>query len=209
MGYSQAYYIIFLSFDNPKTPDGVDDSGTNPMQSPVESIMAMFLMSLTNFGEYYGAFEKTEHEFVAKLMFVIYMAIVAILLVNMLIAMMGNTYQKIAETRNEWQRQWARIVLVVERGVSPRERLKKLMLYSQPMSDGRRALVLRLHQSPEDKREMKDILDLKRVHNRMVQRRKAKGNKNFSFAGTPKHGIKNRLLGPVPPLKSIPPKPVT
>lgn len=33
------------------------------------------------------------------------MAIVAILLINMLIAMMGNTYQKIAETRNEWQRQ--------------------------------------------------------------------------------------------------------
>lgn len=33
------------------------------------------------------------------------MGIVAILLVNMLIAMMGNTYQKIAETRNEWQRQ--------------------------------------------------------------------------------------------------------
>jgi hypothetical protein len=33
------------------------------------------------------------------------MVIVTILLVNMLIAMMGNTYQKIAETRNEWQRQ--------------------------------------------------------------------------------------------------------
>lgn len=33
------------------------------------------------------------------------MAIVAILLINMLIAMMGNTYQKIAETKNEWQRQ--------------------------------------------------------------------------------------------------------
>lgn len=33
------------------------------------------------------------------------MGIVAILLINMLIAMMGNTYQKIAETRNEWQRQ--------------------------------------------------------------------------------------------------------
>jgi hypothetical protein len=40
-----------------------------------------------------------------QLLFVIYMGIVAILLVNMLIAMMGNTYQKIAETRNEWQRQ--------------------------------------------------------------------------------------------------------
>lgn len=75
------------------------------------------------------------------------MAIVAILLINMLIAMMGNTYQKIAETRNEWQRQWARIVLVVERGVSPPERLKQLNVYSQPMSDGKRALVLRLNQS--------------------------------------------------------------
>lgn len=58
---------------------------------------------------------------------------------------LGNTYQKIAETRNEWQRQWARIVLVVERGVSPMERLKNFNFYSQPMSDGRRALVLRLN----------------------------------------------------------------
>lgn len=169
---------------------------SNPMPSPIESIMAMFLMSMTNFGDYYGAFERTQHEIEAKVinnicrniisfqtfdvhkfillqfLFVVYMAIVAILLVNMLIAMMGNTYQKIAETRNEWQRQvyffflslifpfhwsfhviiililqWARIVLVVERGVSPNERLKKLMDYSQPMSDGRRALVLRLNQS--------------------------------------------------------------
>lgn len=104
-----AYYIIFLSFDNPKTPDGIDDSNSNPMQSPVESIMAMFLISLSYFSDYYGAFEKTEHEYIAKLLFVIYMGIVGILLVNMLIAMMGNTYQKIAETRNEWQRQVRKI----------------------------------------------------------------------------------------------------
>ncbi|KOC68960.1 Transient receptor potential cation channel subfamily V member 6 [Habropoda laboriosa] len=171
MGFSQAYYIIFLSFDNPDTPEGVDDSMSNPMPSPVESIMAMFLMSMTNFGDYYGAFERTRHELEAKLLFVLYMAIVAILLVNMLIAMMGNTYQKIAETRNEWQRQWARIVLVVERGVSPEERLKKLMDYSQPMSDGRRALVLRLNQSEEDKEEMKEILEMKRTHDRLWKKR--------------------------------------
>lgn len=36
---------------------------------------------------------------------------------------------------------------MVERGISPEERLKHLMTYSQPMSDGRRALVLRLHQN--------------------------------------------------------------
>ncbi|XP_053598013.1 transient receptor potential cation channel subfamily V member 5 isoform X2 [Microplitis demolitor] len=182
MGFSQAYYIIYLSFDDPQTPEGVDDTVSNPMPSPMESIMAMFLISLSNFGDYYGTFERTAYELEAKCLFVVYMAIVAILLVNMLIAMMGNTYQKIAETRNEWQRQWARIVLVVERGVSPAERLKKLMDYSQPMSDGRRALVLRLHQSEDDKEEMKEILEMKRTHDRLYKKRMARIEKDKSLS---------------------------
>ncbi|RZC32734.1 transient receptor potential cation channel subfamily V member 6 [Asbolus verrucosus] len=174
MGFSQAFYIIFLSFDNPLTPEDVDDSASNPMSTPIESIMAMFLMSMTNFGDYYTAFERTDHEYEAKILFVVFMVIVSILLINMLIAMMGNTYQKIAETRNEWQRQWARIVLVVERGVSPAERWKQLMVYSQPMSDGRRALVLRLNQTDEDKEEMKEILEMRRRHERHIKKRKEK-----------------------------------
>lgn len=84
-----------------------------------------------------------------QIIFVVYMAIVAVLLINMLIAMMGNTYTKIAETKNEWQRQWARIVLVVERGVAPHDRLKKFNDYSQTMADGRAALILRLNQTVE------------------------------------------------------------
>lgn len=36
------------------------------MPSPVESVMAMFLMSLNNFGNIYEAFSRTEHEVVAK-----------------------------------------------------------------------------------------------------------------------------------------------
>lgn len=185
MGFSQSYYIIHLSFDNPLTPGGVDDTVSNPMPNPTESIMAMFLMSLTTFGDYYTAFETTDHGWEAKLCFVIFMAIVAILLVNMLIAMMGNTYQKIAETRNEWQRQWARIVLVVERGVPPKERLTKLMWYSQPMSDGRRALVLRLNQTEQDKEEMKEILEMKRIHKKMVEKR-SKGKRILSATPSPK-----------------------
>ncbi|KAK7582313.1 hypothetical protein V9T40_013758 [Parthenolecanium corni] len=177
-GFSQAYYIIFLTFDNPETPDGVDDSMENPMPNPIESVMAMFLMSMNTFSDYYAAFEKTNHEMVAKFCFVVFMVIVAILLVNMLIAMMGNTYQKIAETRNEWQRQWARIVLVVERGVHPSERLKKLMIYSQPMSDGRRAFVLRLNQTEADKEEMKEILEMKRSHNKQIQKLKKRNQNN-------------------------------
>ncbi|EDS45718.1 TRP channel protein nanchung [Culex quinquefasciatus] len=165
MGFSQAYYIAFLSYK------GEEEGDENPMPSPMESIVAMFLMSLTNFGDYYAALEDTAHEGCAKVLFVTYMVIVAVLLVNLLIAMMGNTYTKIAETKNEWQRQWARIVLVVERGVPPAERLKNLMNYSQPMSDGRRALVLRLNMTEEDKEEMKEILDMKRVHERLSKKR--------------------------------------
>ena len=102
MGFSQAYYIVFLSY----SPIGSDDEeAENPVPSPMESIVAMFLMSLTNFGDYYSAMELTNHEMSAKFLFVVFMVIVAVLLVNMLIAMMGNTYQKIAETKNEWQRQ--------------------------------------------------------------------------------------------------------
>jgi len=57
---------------------------------------------------------------------------------------------------------------------------------------------------PEDKEEMKDILDMKRVHNRMVQRRKTKGQKNIAFTET--KGSTLRKTGPIPPLKSIPSK---
>lgn len=117
------------------------------------------------------------------------MAIVAVLLINMLIAMMGNTYTKIAETKNEWQRQWARIVLVVERGVAPHDRLKKFNDYSQTMADGRAALILRLNMTvsfkrfsiilstnvfdfkDDEKTEMKDILEMKRVHEKMAKKR--------------------------------------
>ncbi|XP_075163495.1 transient receptor potential cation channel subfamily V member nanchung [Haematobia irritans] len=171
MGFSQAYYIIFLTFD--ATPEEIDDIGTNPMPSPMESVVAMFLMSLTNFGDYYGAMISTQHEYEAKILFFLFMVIVSVLLVNMLIAMMGNTYQKIAEIRNEWQRQWARIVLVVERSVAPAERLKNFMQYSQPMSDGRRALVLRLNMSDEDKEEMKEVQEMKRIHERFSKKRQA------------------------------------
>ena len=44
------------------------------MPSPTESVMQMFLMSLTNFGAVYEAFSFTEHEVVAKVnTFKIYM----------------------------------------------------------------------------------------------------------------------------------------
>ncbi|XP_072017249.1 uncharacterized protein [Amphiura filiformis] len=51
------------------------------------------------------------------------MVISPILLLNMLIAMMAKTYDEVRErAREEWKRQWARIILVME-GAVPREEL--------------------------------------------------------------------------------------
>ena len=57
--------------------------------------------------------------------------------------MMGDTYCKIAEIKNEWMRQWARTVLIVERGIPPAERLRQQDLYSERMATGEMALVLK------------------------------------------------------------------
>lgn len=64
MGFSQAYYIIFLTFDNTGEED--PEPELNPISSPMESFISMFLMSLGNFGDYYGGMEFTEHETHAK-----------------------------------------------------------------------------------------------------------------------------------------------
>ena len=61
--------------------------------------------------------------------------IVFLLLLNLLIAMMGDTYAKvdvirylfliefllqIAAIKNEWMRQWAKTLLITERGIPPK-----------------------------------------------------------------------------------------
>jgi len=65
-------------------------------------------------------------------------------------------------------------VLVVERGVSPAERHHRQGLYSQPMADGSRALVLRLNQTEDEKEEMKELLDIRRYHDKAIAKRLAK-----------------------------------
>ncbi|KAF0291232.1 Transient receptor potential cation channel subfamily V member 4 [Amphibalanus amphitrite] len=134
------YFIIYRSYQHP-------DGAPNPMKTPIQSVMLMFLASLNSFGDLYNNLKYTRQKLVGQILFILYMVCVAILLINMLIAMMGNTYQRIAEMKNEWMRQWARIVLVVERGVSPTYRLEHLNLYSKPMADGTPALILRKQQS--------------------------------------------------------------
>ena len=76
---------------------------------------------------------------------------VFILLINLLIAMMGDTYGFVASIPNEWMRQWARTVLIVERGIAPKERLRQQNLYAERMQTGEKALVLKQTMSVSQK----------------------------------------------------------
>ena len=62
------------------------------------------------------------------------MMLMPILLLNMLIAMMGNTYMNIiAKSEKEWIRQWAKIVMVLERAFSKDSLLKFQNQYAVPV----------------------------------------------------------------------------
>jgi transient receptor potential cation channel subfamily V protein 6 len=64
-------------------------------------------------------------------MFVLFIILVPILLLNMLIAMMGNTYgEVIAKSEREWSRQWAKMLIDLERGLNPDEAMACINAYS-------------------------------------------------------------------------------
>ncbi len=93
--FPAAYYIIFQSYIGKQ----------HPMPTQMESIITVFLMSLGNFGNVWGETDTTNHPLIAKIHSFLFLAIVFVLLLNLLIAMMGDTYTKIAEIKNEWMRQ--------------------------------------------------------------------------------------------------------
>ena len=69
--------------------------------------------------------------------FVIFMIMVPILLLNMLIAMMGNTYALvIQQSEKEWVKQWAKIVIALERAVNQMNCKEYLLSYSIKVSGG-------------------------------------------------------------------------
>ncbi|KAJ8301067.1 hypothetical protein KUTeg_020054 [Tegillarca granosa] len=83
----------------------------------------------------YQAFERTKYSILAKAVFAVFMILVPILLLNMLIAMMGNTYQQvISKSEKEWRKQWAKIVVVLERGFSKKQLLQYQKEYSVKFS---------------------------------------------------------------------------
>ena len=85
-----------------------------------------------------------------------------------------DTYAKIAEIKNEWMRQWARTVLIVERSIPPGERLRQQNKYCDIDTQGNKALVMKQYLSDEGVDEINEILEMKVTHRKNLKRREQK-----------------------------------
>lgn len=133
IGFSQAMYILFNGLCK------------YMFSNPIESVAGLFIVSLGTFAEFYNDLNVTRHPTIGKAIFTTYMVLVSLLLINMLIAMMGNTYQLVASQQMEWFRQWANIVLIIEQSVATQERIEQQRQYTQALPDGKRVLSIRCH----------------------------------------------------------------
>uniref|UniRef100_A0A182Q619 Ion transport domain-containing protein n=1 Tax=Anopheles farauti TaxID=69004 RepID=A0A182Q619_9DIPT len=119
-GFSQAFFFLYKGHPN------AEDS---PFGSYFGTWMALFQTTL---GDYdYADLNLTTYPNLAKTVFVIFMIFVPILLLNMLIAMMGNTYAYVIEqAEKEGMKQWAKIVVNLERAVTQDDAKRYLEEYS-------------------------------------------------------------------------------
>lgn len=70
-----------------------------------ESFYDLFLMSLDDVEDAYDDLTRAKYGIVGRVMFVIFIVLVSILLINLLIAMMADTYNETTMLKREWLRQ--------------------------------------------------------------------------------------------------------
>jgi hypothetical protein len=90
-------------------------------------------MSLTEFAVLFEQLEQCELKTIGKITFIVYMLLVTMLLMNLLIAMMTDTYQRVSENHLEYLRQWSAIVLNMEQSFDSETRLQFQRRYSVPL----------------------------------------------------------------------------
>ncbi|XP_076629860.1 transient receptor potential cation channel subfamily V iav [Colletes latitarsis] len=162
-GFCQSFYFLYKGFP------GVKSSLYNSYHS---TWMALFQITLGDYN--YTDLSYTTYPNLAKTVFAIFMVLVPILLLNMLIAMMGNTYAHVIEqSEKEWVKQWAKIVVSLERAVSQKDAQNYLQEYSiklgpgddpnNPASEQRGVLVIKSKSKTKAKQRKGAMANWKRV----------------------------------------------
>ncbi|EYC11254.1 hypothetical protein Y032_0051g2101 [Ancylostoma ceylanicum] len=144
VGFSQSFYLIFTACERAskqiEAKGGVSDF-ENVIDTPLEALLRTFIMTIGEFMTIYKEMASCDAmlmNIIGKITFLIFEIFVSILQFNLLIAMMTRTYETIFETKKEWNRQWAQVILMLELSLSPQERLMHLLKYSRPTGVNKR-----------------------------------------------------------------------
>ncbi|VDO26587.1 unnamed protein product [Onchocerca flexuosa] len=144
IGFSQSFYIIFMSCtrQSAQYQNMTASNAINILDHPMEAVMRIFIMTIGEFMVFYRKMVvlcgQTSMAYIGKVMFVIYELFVSVMQLNLLIAMMGRTYDLISGTQTEWKRQWAQVILMLEFSLRPKARLNALLKYSRPIGTNKR-----------------------------------------------------------------------
>ncbi|XP_018352954.1 PREDICTED: transient receptor potential cation channel subfamily V member 4 [Trachymyrmex septentrionalis] len=162
-GFSQSFYFLYKGFPGVKS---------SLYHSYPSTWMALFQITLGDYN--YADLSNTTYPNLSKTVFAIFMVLVPILLLNMLIAMMGNTYAHVIEqSEKEFVKQWAKIVVSLERAVSQKDAHNYLQEYSiklgpgddpnNPASEQRGVLVIKSKSKTRAKQRKGAVSNWKRV----------------------------------------------
>ncbi|CAB3229660.1 unnamed protein product [Arctia plantaginis] len=159
-GFSQSFYFLYKGFPNVQT---------TLFGSYASTWMALFQITLGDYS--YTDLGMTTYPNLSKTVFAIFMVFVPILLLNMLIAMMGNTYAHVIEqSEKEWVKQWAKIVVSLERSVAQEDAHKYLQEYSiglgpsdDPRYEVRAVMVIKSKSKTRAKQRKGALANWKRV----------------------------------------------
>nr|XP_018913838.1 PREDICTED: transient receptor potential cation channel subfamily V member 6 [Bemisia tabaci] len=159
-GFSQSFYFLYKGSPNVKQ---------TLFHSYPTTWMALFQITLGDYN--YPELAFTVYPTLSKIVFTSFMVLVPILLLNMLIAMMGNTYAHVIErSEKEWMKQWAKIVVALERAVPAADAHNYLQEYSiklgpgdDPSTEQRGVMVIKSKSKTRAKQRKGAVSNWKRV----------------------------------------------
>ena len=130
LGFSQAFFFIIKSHEDAELYEKYHTTW-----------IGLFHMTL---GDYdYEMLGNTPYPKMAKVVFILFQILIPILLLNMLIAMMGNTYGQVIESaEKEFLKAWAKVIMSLERSVPQQQCKEYLESYSIALGPAERGVMV-------------------------------------------------------------------
>ncbi|CAB3409151.1 unnamed protein product [Caenorhabditis bovis] len=131
----------------------------NIVQSPVDAFVRTFILTIGDFTVLYRNLALCPAKtmvWIGKIVFIIFELFVSIMQFNLLIAMMTRTYETIFQTQQEYKRQRAQVILMLELSLSPKDRLEYLLKYSRPTGTNKKSRSLVFNQDSKEEQQARE-----------------------------------------------------